>query len=566
MVLRHRVREKGRTAARRDYEELVMDLPSGFAGSLLRAMLIIELHDSEEAISIFEELLQQYPEQELGYLRYGTWLRRRGYIGQAASVLREGSGAAATTARLNRLLAELEPDIAMMGRVLGTITESKTVGEQALERVLRDVADAGMRPTVDSLSFLGIVAMITGSLGAGGAERQLIATSRTLQRAARAGQPIAGYDILGPVVVICRSMQSRAGGDFFLPELQQEGIEVKEFQDFPEYGGYAQHSLARRWRSLMPYLAPQIREGTLRLTDMLRVLAPQVVHIWQDGAILTTGLAAVLAKVPRIVLNVRTMPPVDRTDRYHPEYPLLYRSLLAMPGIRLSANSRITANRYAEWLEVAHDRVSVVYNSVELRSTTPLSGSESLLNEFTARTPEARVTVGGILRFDTNKRPMLWLDIAAALQREIIDARFIMVGDGPLLETSIEYAARLGIRDRVLFTGYRADIGFWLGQLDAFLLISRHEGLPNVVIEAQLHGVPVVSTPAGGCIEAIAPAGRDLILSSAETVDIDEAVARLAGLIRSGRRETLAEQARDWASSAFSVEQMISATLDLYCG
>src|SRR5262249_7782009 len=155
--------EKGRTAARPDFEQLISDLPSEFTGSLLRAMLVIELQDSDEIISVFDELLQQYPEQEMGYLRYSTWLRRRGYIGQAASVLREGIGAAHTTLRLHQVLAELEPDIAAMERLLGEVSEAKTVGEQALERVLAEIAAPSMRPSDDSLSFLGVTAMITGS-------------------------------------------------------------------------------------------------------------------------------------------------------------------------------------------------------------------------------------------------------------------------------------------------------------------------------------------------------------------------------------------------------------------
>jgi glycosyltransferase involved in cell wall biosynthesis len=565
MTLSHRVREKGRIAARRDYEQLTSDLRSGFEGSLLRAMLVIELQDSEEIISVFDDLLQQYPEQELGYLRYSIWLHRRGYIGQAASVLREGIGAAQTTSRLHELLAGFEPDIAAMERVLGEVSEAKTVGEQALERILGEIAAPGARAPDGSLSFLGVTAMITGSLGAGGAERQLTVTSRVLQRAAVSGHTLAGYDILGPVVVVCRSLQSRAGGDFFLHELQQEQIEVKEFQTFPEFGGHPRHSLAGRWRQLMPYLAPQIREGMVRLSDMLRVLAPQVVHIWQDGAVLTAGLAAALAKVPRIVLSARTLPPIDRPDRYQPEYPLLYRSLLALPGVRLAANNRLTADRYAAWLGVSKERVAVVYNGLPVLSTAPLSDSARLFEMFAAGTADTRVTVGGVLRFDANKRPMLWLDIAAALQREIGYARFILVGDGPLRQASMERAAQLGIRDRVLFAGHRRDVGFWLDHLDAFLLTSRHEGLPNVLIEAQMLGVPVVSTPAGGSVEAVLPEGRDLVLSSAEHVDVDEAVTKLAGLLRSERRAALAEQARKWSQSVFSVDQMIAATLDLYC-
>lgn len=72
--------------------------------------------------------------------------------------------------------------------------------------------------------------------------------------------------------------------------------------------------------------------------------------------------------------------------------------------------------------------------------------------------------------------------------------RLTILGEGPdrlLLEERI---AALGIADRVRLPGFVADVGLWLRDADLFVLSSRYEGLPAVVIEALAAGVRVVTT------------------------------------------------------------------------
>jgi glycosyltransferase involved in cell wall biosynthesis len=140
------------------------------------------------------------------------------------------------------------------------------------------------------------------------------------------------------------------------------------------------------------------------------------------------------------------------------------------------------------------------------------------------------------------------------------------VGDGALRQEAQEYAQRLGIADRVLFTGLSGSVGYWLTRMDTLMLLSRFEGMPNVLIEAQLAGKPVVTTPAGGAPETVLNGRTGWVLSSAETIDIEEAAAHLfdMSILSAARRNAMSESARAWAEQAFSVESMLERTVRVF--
>jgi glycosyltransferase involved in cell wall biosynthesis len=78
-----------------------------------------------------------------------------------------------------------------------------------------------------------------------------------------------------------------------------------------------------------------------------------------------------------------------------------------------------------------------------------------------------------------------------------------LLGDGPLLDELKRLAAARGVADQIDFPGFRSNPYAWLARADAFVLSSRHEGFPNVVLEALACGTPVIATPAPGGVREI---------------------------------------------------------------
>ena len=79
----------------------------------------------------------------------------------------------------------------------------------------------------------------------------------------------------------------------------------------------------------------------------------------------------------------------------------------------------------------------------------------------------------------------------------------LLIGSGPMEPELRKLAAGLNLSSRVIFTGYRNDIEDLLEITDVFVLPSRREGLPNVLLEAMSHSKPVIASDVGGVKELV---------------------------------------------------------------
>jgi len=100
----------------------------------------------------------------------------------------------------------------------------------------------------------------------------------------------------------------------------------------------------------------------------------------------------------------------------------------------------------------------------------------------------------------------LLVDAAGLLKDEIPELKWCVVGRGELMQELKAQAERLGVKDRVEFTGYlsEADVKKRLFAADIFMLPTRDlEGFGLVTIEANACGLPVVATPVTANIEVV---------------------------------------------------------------
>ncbi len=114
----------------------------------------------------------------------------------------------------------------------------------------------------------------------------------------------------------------------------------------------------------------------------------------------------------------------------------------------------------------------------------------------------------------------------------------LLAGVGPLMPALEEEVGLLGLTKTVSFLGRRDDVNALMSIADLFLLTSDQEGMPNVVLEAQLMGVPVVATDAGGTRDAMRPGitgelcrvgDADALVAACEKLLGDGALAKAVG-------------------------------------
>ncbi len=134
-----------------------------------------------------------------------------------------------------------------------------------------------------------------------------------------------------------------------------------------------------------------------------------------------------------------------------------------------------------------------------------------------------------------NLRPVKSVDTliraAAIVVRDIPDARFVIVGDGPLRDPLLKLTSDLSLTDHIKFVGSTQDVHALLATAGIGVLTSTSEGFSNAILEYMCAGLPVIATNVGGNRESVTDATGYLIPPS----DPSALAAKLIDLLKKSR-------------------------------
>lgn len=293
------------------------------------------------------------------------------------------------------------------------------------------------------------VALLAGTLGQGGAEKQLVYIARALNQAG------------AQIQIYCLTK-----GEYYEAVLKDEGIS-------PVWIGKHQNPLLR----------------SITFTSALHAFRP---HILQSAHFYTNLYAAVAAPFYRSIGIGSIRGDTNEAVKYN---GIWGKYLLCTPEFIVS--NSLTAKQTAISLGVREDRVFVLPNVIDLiifdqeyRKSLPLP--------FPVLKIDRQVNVimvGSLIPVKRFDRFLLALQKA----RESFPALSgFIVGDGPERARLESLASELGlIPDGVHFLGRNDHVPAILRQADIFVLTSDHEGFPNVILEAMAAQLPVITMPAG---------------------------------------------------------------------
>ena len=491
---------------------------------VLKAELLWEAHEHDRSGEIFLSLLELKSDRRRDVaIDYAKRLFGDGQLVRACEILDPVRTCFNEGGKGQLYIAKLESLQALLTRLEGRrIAADENCRILAMKHAILHFRDRTPRPRTSEA--LGRLTLITGGLGPGGAERQLTRLAIELERARKSNGAVGGIPLDRPVDVVVRSHGPEKQNDFYLSDIAAAGVDLHQIVDFEVADIAALGIEDPDLVQLLNYLPPSVNYGVRRLTRHFEESDTDTASMWQDGACLFAGLPALIAGVPQVQLAIRGLPPSMRRHMFRPEYEVFYRAIAQVPGVSFVSNSMSAASAYADWLDIPLERFAIVYNGVEPMSTEPSQQCEEMWQKFVAATPDATHTIGGVFRFDTDKQPLLWIRFAARYLKRHPDARMVLVGGGRLMENAVELAEYYNIQDRILFVGRSTTVGYWMTKLDVLVLLSRYEGLPNVLIEAQYMGVRVVTTPAGGAAECVIDGTTGHVLGCAEKPDYAEIV------------------------------------------
>ena len=372
-----------------------------------------------------------------------------------------------------------------------------------------------------------VVAVHSHTLDIGGAERQ---ASLLLELLDRGSVKNSGFSL-----VTHRVPNKSNIGQTYYRKLPIQRLTIKEYIK-PVSEGKISDAVDRIVGHLSSVKARRLR-------NLVRIFSSEeydVAHTWQDYCNIYGGIAALIAGVPRVVMSARTMPPPQKgrlASRQGRSYRECYRILLGSDRTMLTHNSDFGNGEYVKWLGVSEEKNLTVHNGLDVSLWKKKTKKEFDLRKSIGIEKDA-IIVGYVGRFTSDKRPWLFLKVAEEILRDgsdipiseelaewyednedfktetrsILNPRwkgnglvnFVMLGDGPQFNKAKGIIEKSEIlRGRVHLVGFSDRVGEYLRNFDCFLLTSKIEGLPNVIIEAQACGVPVLSTNAGGSRECI---------------------------------------------------------------
>jgi glycosyltransferase involved in cell wall biosynthesis len=298
------------------------------------------------------------------------------------------------------------------------------------------------------------------------------------------------------------------------------------------------------------------------LRELRRAIAdirPHVVHTHSSKAGILGRAAARLEQVPSVVHTIHgwgftplQSPPV-RAAFFAAE------RLAARWTDRFVAVSERNRAQGAELGLFEADRCDVI------RAGVPLDRFRGRVDDGTVRArldlPSTAPVVVQVGNFKPQKAPLDFVRVAARVARAVPEARFVMIGDGPLRGAAQELAAELGVADRIVFPGWWDDVAGLLAAASVSLLTSRHEGLPCAVVESLAAGVPVVATAVDGTPEAVHHGHNGLLAAPGDVVALaDHVIHVLTEPVMSARLEAAAADGLD----EFSTSTMIRRQEEQY--
>jgi glycosyltransferase involved in cell wall biosynthesis len=358
-----------------------------------------------------------------------------------------------------------------------------------LEEFNATITADGAVPRRSTLKPGDKVVVLTHALPPGGAERQWCYLAGELKK--------MGYEVHF-VTLFPLEDQSR----HYLPLLASEGIEVTELDQKFDQQGLLQALRSTLERAGSGNFAARVESPfgprLRQLADLFARLKPRVVFAQLDYANLIAGAAGLMASVPRIVLSFRNYNPTRFSYLANDWYQPLYATLARSPRILLTGNSRASNADYSQWRGIDERRVKLVPNALDAAKIGARDeGSLQRLRQqlgVTSRTP----IILGVFRLSEEKRPVLFIETVAAVAAQMPGVRAFVAGVGSFEEQMQRRIYELDLQDSVALLGRREDVPELMQISSLLLLTSCFEGMPNVLMEAQAMGLPVVASNVGG--------------------------------------------------------------------
>lgn len=299
------------------------------------------------------------------------------------------------------------------------------------------------------------------------------------------------------------------------------------------------------------------RRGILKDIRFIINFKPEIIHLYGLRANLKWRLILWLLGFRYIIGSLEGLTNTDRIGFWRVKLDILTAYFLKnYIAVSINVADYLKARGFPE------DKLGVIYNGIEVDKYTPLSKEKKEELKRSLDIPLNSIVISCVANLRIVKGHIFLIDALSALRELNFSA--IMIGDGTLRDSLIEYSIKKGLNDKTKFLGQRFDIPELLSITDIFVLSSLSEGMPLSIMEAMASGLPVVATNVGGVSELVVDGETGFFVPPRNP-------SLLAGKIKilidnKSLRETMGIKGRARIKDNFTLEAMVKKTEELYKG
>ncbi|MGG3454443.1 glycosyltransferase [Paenibacillus rhizolycopersici] len=304
----------------------------------------------------------------------------------------------------------------------------------------------------------------------------------------------------------------------------------------------------------------------VRLASIIRRTRPDVVHSHLVHANILARVTRLFVRIPYLVCTAHNV----NEGGWRRE--LLYRMTDPL-GDLLTNVSREAVRGYTERRIAPARKIRLMENGIDLsrfggdervrlqlRAELGMTGEEEGQPAVDGPSPFIWLAAG---RFVPEKDYPAMLHAFADARRSFPNSMLWIAGIGPERPHIERQATELGLSNSIRFLGIRTDMPALLHAADGFVLSSKWEGLPIVLLEACAGRLPIVATAVGGNAEVVLDGVNGYLVPPEDPVVLARAMERVMALPQE-ERGTMGQRGWEHAAANYEMSSVAEKWIELY--
>lgn len=334
------------------------------------------------------------------------------------------------------------------------------------------------------------------------------------------------------------------------PPLGPEGSMMGELHSLEKVNVFQVNELRREINPLLDLVS------FLKIYSIIRRGRYDIIHTHSSKAGVIGRLAAFLAGKKAVVHTIHGLPFHPYQGRCLNAVYVLLEKLCALFTAKIITVCDAMRDKAVLAGVAPAEKFTTVYSGMALEQFMPAEQkSPALMKKLGLRLDDA--VVGKIARLFPLKGHEYFVSAAVKIAAQFPNAKFLLVGDGILMESIRTMCRRAGLEEKFVFAGLvpRSEVPSYIAVMDVVVHTSLREGLARVLPQALASGKPAVSFDIDGAREVVRDGETGLLAPPGDSEKAAEAVLRLLDDPERARR--MGAAGRELVMSMFGERKMV---------